>query len=539
MRVLLVGAVSRLWGVWCVAVNPVDALNKASVDREVLAIHAARQSRGALGRYIFGWHQAPFHVELQRLMRKYRRLTVDAPTEHGKTSQTQILDPIARLGEHPTETMMLFSATRKKPLQNLKVIAANIEKNEKLHRVYPGLKVAKFNEWEGELTVVRADAHGIDQQPNPSVVACGFDSEIYGKRLDHIASDDICHAKNSWTAASRQKLWTVFKQECIRRLSQYNPRTNIGDSHIDTGTPFHEDDPRHQLRKMPIYQFVRFQADFQTLWPDVVEVDGSLWGFTRERYNTIRDEELGQLEYDRQYNCIPYSGNLAIFTNNDIEAAKVAGTGLWQFWEVHREPGVISARRPMPDRGTPVACGIDLGAGGDDTALVVAGIVAGKWEPLKVVKGLIRTPELARHILETLRQYPGVSFTVETNSTQELVRQVFNDDEYMRAKGATDAELPDLHCKAWVTTGQKKRDPLHGIMGMGRSFENGKWRLPVTSGMQEEEPIATLIRDLRNWTPEDKHHTGDGLIALWLAVEGLRGHRAKDGDLYSEFGIHA
>jgi hypothetical protein len=517
-----------------------ERINQSIAQREDLEIAAARQSRGALGRYVFGWHQAPIHKAMQWYMRKYRRLVMDAPTEHGKTSQTQVLDVLARLGEHPTEMMMLFSSTREKPLGNLKVVVANIEYNEKLHRVYPNLKVEKWSEWEGKLTVRRGDETGLSQQTNPSVVACGFDSDIYGKRLTHIASDDMCHAKNSWTRASRDKLWTIFKQECLRRLAQYNPRTGIGDSHVDTGTPFHVDDPRHKLRELPIYKFVRFEADAQELWPEVVEVDGIRWGgFTRERYRTIRDEELGQLEYDRQYNCKPYSGNLSVFRTTDLESAKVAGRGQWAHWKVERPAGYISAYRPLPERGIPVGCGIDLGAGGDDTALAVAGVLHGKWIPLKLVKGLIPSPLLASIILETLRQFPGVVFTVESNSTQKLVRQIFNDDDYMRAKGATDQELPDLYCNAWNTTGQKKRDPMHGIMAMARVFESKKWEIPTDTGLADHEPISTLLRDMRDWTPEDTHHTGDGLIALWLAVESVRGFRSQSGDMWSDFGLYA
>jgi hypothetical protein len=64
------------------------------------------------------------------------------------------------------------------------------------------------------------------------------------------------------------------------------------------------------------------------------------------------------------------------------------------------------------------------------------------------------------------------------------------------------------------TTGKQKADPALGVRGLAVEFEAGKWLAPA------HPDVDMWLSEARAFDPSA--HTGDRLMASWLAKEGVR-----------------
>src|SRR5262249_11731533 len=120
-------------------------------------------------------------------------------------------------------------------------------------------------------------------------------------------------------------------------------------------------------------------------------------------------------------------------------------------------------------------------------------------------------PELVERIIDANRRYNSLVI-VESNAAQLMVKQFVNEKSAVPTRA--------------FYTGKNKYDPSFGIESLAIEFSAGKWVLPNRGGEAKgimadmHTEVRALIGEMLRYDP--KSHTGDRLIALWLAREGAR-----------------
>jgi hypothetical protein len=103
---------------------------------------------------------------------------------------------------------------------------------------------------------------------------------------------------------------------------------------------------------------------------------------------------------------------------------------------------------------------------------------------------------------------------VENNAAQDYIRQ-FALDKHR-----------DLIIKAHTTTKQNKMSEDFGVESIFTELRNGAWIIPCDENGHCEEEVETWIDDMIYYMPQK--HTGDHLIASWIARERARRHGHND-----------
>ncbi len=70
------------------------------------------------------------------------------------------------------------------------------------------------------------------------------------------------------------------------------------------------------------------------------------------------------------------------------------------------------------------------------------------------------------------------------------------------------------------TTGKNKADPSFGVESLAAELEAGKWIFPSYDGQAAPPEIEALVAEFLYYDP--KGHTGDRIMALWMAREAAR-----------------
>ena len=90
---------------------------------------------------------------------------------------------------------------------------------------------------------------------------------------------------------------------------------------------------------------------------------------------------------------------------------------------------------------------------------------------------------------------------------------VIREASVLRGLGASWEEISDIIVVGHTTTRRKRHEEL-GIPGLAADFEMGRMRLPSHS------EVDKFVEECKSWSPDA--HTGDRLMAAWIAREGLR-----------------
>ena len=475
-------------------------------------VERAREDINVFIEFVFKIKQHEFHRTLQNLANEHRYLCLDAPVEHGKTMSMSVARPLWLLGKNPHHSIAIVGNAVEHPMRCLGTIRQYIEDSDELHEVFPDLKLKQ--DTKNEVTVER----GTSAQRDASIIAIGISGTIIGRRWTGCILDDIQDFENTWTHEQRMKLWRVLESTVLNRVVQ---RGFV----LDIGTPWHVEDARHKLRKLPGYKFFRFDAT-QNLWPETYEdpQTGIVWGWPPERLEMKR-KQMSVLEWDRQFRCIASSGSFAVFNPDSIEHCLFLGRGL-------------RLRRPAPD-GAAVVTGIDLAIkkqdSADKTVLTTGTIVDGVKEILEIRAGNWELTEIARQVIDTVKAYPNhYGFLVESNAAQHYLYQTLNSPTIMRSLGASDRDLENIRVYPFYT-GPKKYDAMVGIRSLASDLDHGRIRLPCDEGKVPEPPVSELITGMLAWDP--MAHTSDYLMSYWLFSEQVRRFFTERAGTFSDVGV--
>lgn len=517
------------------------AIERLQVDTTVLdnvSRWAAAKSPNAFAEYVRGVKQHTIHRLLQAVLSRYRRVSIDAPVEHGKTTQVDVIRLAWEFGHNPGTMAAIVSNSTEIPYRVVSDLRRFL-RDEKYRAVFPNVEIEK--DTNDEIWLRRPG-----RQIHPTLKGVGVGGAIIGSRLSLLILDDILDFFNTYSVGEREKTYSLLNSTVFNRV--------LANGRIwDIGTPWHVEDARHRLRReKKSFVHVHFDATNgetfringaphaipnakpdDTLWPEVVyDESGHAYGWPRERLAEKREEMPG-VEFDRQFRCVAMSGALAVFKADVLERAVARGAR-------YRFPA-----DPLP--GELVVTGVDLAIGrgevGDLTVLttITVRLLTGSWSyvPLDIRAGRWELGDLLEQFRAVVNAYPSHSgFRVENNQGQDFILQGLNDDRLLRALGWSDIEIARVgRPYAHTTSRTDKRHNVLGIRSLSLDFENDRVVLPSVDGILPYAEIQRLKDGLLSFDCSD--HTSDYLMSFWLAVEHARRFVGAPGEAnqVSRFGI--
>lgn len=434
---------------------------------------------------------AAFHREWQEFLRKHRMAVLVAPVEHAKTQQVAVAGLLHALGSNPAVRAAVIANTADMAAKTLRSVRTHIESNARVRQVFPGLQPSSRLEDPWHSTALTVERPTISK--DPSVQALGSYGPLVGSRLDLIILDDVLDFENTRTEEQRLKLLEWVETTVITRLVD-------GGRLILIGTPWHADDLLHVLSSRPGFASLRYSAvenpddepvKWRPIWP-------ARWTVERLRE---RAENTTEMVFQRKYLCRVRMDANARFRQAWLDRAVQLGRGMSFFAEAPKAQGGV---RPLV-----CATGVDLGIGeGDEHARTVLSTVAlrddGRRLLANVESGHWQAPEILDRISSHYRRYNSL-IMVESNGAQRFIAQLAG------------GQVP---VQAW-TTGSNKWDEQYGVESLAVELRNMLWVIPSGgSGDAVPAEAQALIREMLYYSPAA--HTGDRLMATWLAREALR-----------------
>lgn len=451
------------------------------------------------------------------------------PISTGKTF-TMAAVTLWLMGRDVTTRGAFVSKVRKQASKTLQMVKDYIEISplkERTQGVFPGLaKCPRGGSWtQYELTVDRPP--GIR---DPSLTAVGLGMGIEGARWSWFVGDDIIDAENTLTAASRETVVQLFEGRFVSRLDPFNSRAVV------TNTPWQRDDLTYYLEcqagwptiTMDIYGFIRV-SNADAAW--IAKAEGTLLRPSKKRSGYYRliehdpdDAEETPLwperwplhliekkrrseqphSFARLMLCEPFDEEAARCQRDWVERCKLRGMGL----------GLV----PEYTGTNPTYTGVDLAIGQgeehdrtvfftferqDDGSRRILDIEGGRWDGGTIIDKLI----------DKVDRY-GSSVAVETNTGQDFLRQ-----------WAT-KRRKDIVIKAHTTGRTNKHDLDFGVESVFGEIQQEAWIIPCDEFGKCHPEVQQWIEDMIYYQPPPAH-TGDALMACWIARERARSRRSK------------
>ena len=439
--------------------------------------------------YISGFKQKQLHRDWQDFADHHDRAFIEAPQEHGKTTQMAVFRPLFILGRNPNAWIKIISSNDTKGAEILSEIVANIESNEKLHEIFPNLKPAHKGSWTKHQIVVERTV----RSKNPSIEAVGILSTGSGGRATHLIFDDPVDFRNSILLSSmRPQLIKAYKDVWLGCLMKDGRIIYICNA-------WHEEDLTQEIKKKK-YNFVllttKIDEKFTSLWPEV-------WPTAR----LIRVfGERGSDTFNRAFRHVAFNSKTLRF------AGKLVGSMMKKEEDIRSLEEFVE-KHVSPE--WPRFAGVDLAISKQKKAArtVIFEIAVdedgNRW-PTYMKRGRFTSPDTARAILELYQEQPFYLMKVENNNYQQALIQWI--DELLEIEGKRKI-MPPIE---GYMTGLQKFDPELGLPSLALQLEKKKWRIPnLDHSPTCQCGTCIWIDDLKKY-PEG-NSTFDTIMAMWFA----------------------
>lgn len=465
-------------------------MSAMSSEAEDIIVTLARQDVNIFAEYVLQdeetgtqIQQAPHHVMWHEYMKSYDRLVIFAHVEAGKTQQINISSLLHRIGNNPNLRCAIISNTSNQAEKLINLLANYIEKNTRLHKVFPHIRPSK--PWTyNALTIERPTS-----AKDPTIQACGVHGNITGSRLDFLILDDVLDYENTRTKYQRDEIWNWYASAVVGRLTK-NAKV------VCVGTAYHPDDLLHRLVSHRGFKGIRFPVlteEGQSHWPE-------RWPIDRIEKKRI---ELGPLEFARQMLCLARDEESSYCKREWVDFCLERGNGKPKAYALsHLPPGYRTF--------TGVDIAVQRKARSDKTVFFTIAVHPdGAREVLDITSGRFDVEEIIKTITEMHLRYHSL-IMVENNAAQDFIRQL-GVRQNVPVKG--------------FTTGRNKANPEFGVESIFGELANGQWIIPNEGGHTNPE-IEEWISEMLFYAPDA--HTGDKLMACWFAREAYRGTIAQN-----------
>lgn len=440
---------------------------------------------------------APMHEEWHDILTKHERVVLWTHTEAGKSSLVSVGRVLWEIGKNPGIRILVLSSSSGMAKKIIKSVKNYIENSAEFRLVFPGVVPDKSDTtgaWRDDSFIVRRRAMPKD----PTVQAVGFGGAVLGGRYDLIIVDDYLTAENTYSDHLRDKFYSWLKSTIEGRRTAHGRLWFIGNAwHLDDAMHRYAAEPRTFSKKYPVV------VDGESSWP-------SAWPAWRIKQEI---ENRGPIESRRSLFCDPVSDSERRFKLEYIMCALIHGDGIRMPWSLQVVPS-----------GYRTVTGVDLAVTkkttGDMTALVTIAVEEKRQirQILDIDAGRWGGPEIVERLKDVHDRYHSHVW-VESNGQQRLLKQFLNEGTAIPVKA--------------FYTGKNKYDPAFGLESLAIEMSANKWIIP-NIGAEANKIHATmtpgvkmLVNDMLRYDPAS--HTGDVLMATWIAREGARAGQAPVG----------
>jgi hypothetical protein len=435
--------------------------------------------------------QAPIHRDWHAHIEANPWAGILAPREHAKTTQIAIGRTLWRLGRNPDLRIKIISSNDDEATKRVQAIGEHIERNRRVHEVFPDLRPAERQNWTKHSITVQREVI----TPEPSVEAYGVLATGSGARADEIIFDDPVDFRNAiLNPGSRKAVIGAVEDVWLNLLT---PEGRV----VYIATPWHNADLTAKLkgeRKKTWAFFERFiDKDYTPLWPEK-------WPRDILRRH---EERIGKRAFARGFFGIPLSDEDAVFN------LALIGEGRSSPGKVRDYSLAVKDVDPSFLRFLGADLGISKSEDAKYTAIWVVAYDQGRNEiiPLEVVHGRYSSPETARKVVALYKTHRFTLGMIENNAYQNALL------EWIRTLKDAPAGMP----LQGFCTGAQKADLLLGVPGLAAEMDAWGWRFPLGGHDDCECPMCGALGEFLEY-PVGKYT--DNVMAAWLAREAVRSY---------------
>lgn len=233
---------------------------------------------------------------------------------------------------------------------------------------------------------------------------------------------------------------------------------------------------------------------------------------------------MGPAEVASKLYCTPRSDADSRFKDAHFELCKAHGRG--RSLRNDCTPGRPYEAAP----GVRTFTGVDIGVGKKRPNARTVFFTAARWpdaqqlipsapagqvanEVLNIRSGKYHGEEIVRIGLEEQQRF-GSQLIVEAVAAQRFIAR------FLHLLGGG-RHVPVIA----FNTGKNKHHPQFGVEGLAVGFALGLWCIPCAEDGSVHPEVAAWIEDMRFYDPNA--HTGDYLMASWMAAEGAAGRAQR------------
>ncbi len=451
----------------------------ADIDPIALAQAANRElacrSLVDFGRRMVPRFEAPAHIELmcdllERVERgEIRRLMVNMPPRHAKSTTSSQLFPAWYIGRNPSKNVILASYG-----------AELAERNSRAARA-----IVTDDRWPFE-TRISPDSTAMNRWnviEGGGVFAIGVGGGVTGRGADVLILDDVAH--DSGSEAEREAAYVWYSEVAVPRLE---PSAAI----LAIGTRFHEDDLFGRILAGPgakDWTIIRLPAFAEENDPLNRRIGGPLWPARVKKSDLDeRREIMGARAFESQFqqNPLPAAGNL-------FKAE----------WLTHRYEAVPEDLN--------VIFGLDAasktGIANDFSAIAVVASSATHHYVLDVIRRKVDFPGLRRMVIAAYEQYRPKTIYIEDAANAVGLIQEFRRETSLpivaeQPKGAK-------HARMEAQTGLFESGKVllpHDRLGAQWMLDFEREMLAVPGGKHDDQVDALVLalshaRNTFSWEP--------------------------------------
>lgn len=433
--------------------------------------------------------QGRIHRTINGFIDENPKCVVFAHIGSGKTTSIAILRLAWEIGRNPAIRAGLLSSNEENAGNRLTRVTSYIEESAEYKEVFPHIRksVRPGEKWipNEQITVDRP----LGPQ-HPTVRAIGLHNSILSWRCDLLIGDDILEFKHVVTKHERDKVMKWFEKTILGRT----PLTRVW----LLGVPHHKEDLLHRM-------IARGWPGIRIPVRDENGVINSPETWDHDKIEA-KKRELGPAESARQLEPLTARDDTqAKFKEAWVQTGIDIGNGMRY---PHTADDLTDDEYP---EGSVIVTGIDLAVSkkdsGGETAMVTLLVKPDKTRRiLDVWAGQISGPEIARKAIEIHYRYNSHLF-VETNVAQMFLYQMVVEKDR------------DVPVTSFETRGSNKKHPTFGVESLADEMESSRWYIPNRDGQMPKD-VFSLLQDMLSYDPNS--HTGDRLMAAWIAREGAR-----------------
>jgi len=453
-----------------------------------------------------------------------RRLLINVPPEHAKSTILTINYPLYRIAMNPNVQVVIVSQTQTRAKEFLYAIKQRLTEPQwtKMQTVYGPAEGWKdtADQWRDDRIYIKRES----ERKDPTVQAIGMGQQIYGTRADLIILDDVITTSNSheW---EKQLNW--LQKMVITRLGATGMLMIVGtrvasiDLYKELRNPDHWSGGKSPFTYMAmpaVLEFADKPEDWRTLWPR----SDRPWDGAEDELATPDADGLypkwdGKQLFERRSEVGAHTWAL-VYQQQDVEEDAIfPPVHVYGSVNKQRRVGLIDPKKvghPKLSDSVYTIMGLDPAMTGKTGAIMYAVDQRSQMRYILDVFNMVDpTPGKIRALMEDwIDRYHPNELRIEINAHQKSYAL----DEELRIWLGSKGVAMRSHF-----TGKNKWDTSFGVAGMSGLFgtsEDGKHdgnNLIELPSHENNEHVKALINQLITWKAETKSPT-DLVMALWF-----------------------